>query len=310
MKNLLFGLATAALLVSNISFAAETAYPRADLLVEPAELAAAGDNATWVVLDARDAAAFRQGHVPGARWVDHAQWSKAFAEGQDAAEWSQRIGALGIAQDSRVVVYDASQSKDAARIWWILRYWGVGDVRLLNGGWTGWQAGAFPVEQAEPADQPAEFEATAAPQRLATQGSLLDALPAGALQIVDARSEGEYCGTSPLKNARAGAIPGAKHLEWADLIDAQTHRFKPSAELRQLFAAAGIDPQRPTATYCQSGGRASVMAFALELMGGQQVQNYYRSWAEWGNSPDTPVERPEPPQREPSQPERPPQPEQ
>jgi thiosulfate/3-mercaptopyruvate sulfurtransferase len=299
MTNPLIGLAMTALwLAGTVSLAADPTYPQAELLVEPAELAAAGDNSTWVVLDARAEAAYRQGHVPGARWVDHAQWSKTFAAGQDAADWSQRIGALGLSQDSRVVVYDASQFKDAARIWWILRYWGVNDVRLLNGGWTGWQAGAFPIEQAELAYQPTEFNAVAAAKRLATQGSLLNSLAPGSLQIVDARSEGEYCGTSALKNARAGAIPGAKHLEWADLVDAQTHRFKPAAELRQLFAAAGIDPQRPTATYCQSGGRASVMAFALELMGGKQVQNYYRSWAEWGNSPNTPVERPEPPQPE------------
>src|SRR5690606_32658180 len=109
-------------------------------------------------------------------------------------------GSLGIGQDSRIVVYDASQAKDAARIWWILRYWGVSDVRLLNGGWVGWQAGDFPVEQTEPVSEPATFAAVAAPDRLATQDSLLDALAVGSLQIVDARSEAEYCGTKPLKN--------------------------------------------------------------------------------------------------------------
>ncbi len=297
MRNPLIGLAMMALwLAGSISLAEETAYPRAELLVEPAELAAAGDQSDWIILDARDEAAYRQGHLPGARWVDHAGWAKAFTEGQDAAEWSQRIGALGIAKNSRVIVYDASQFRDAARIWWILRYWGSNDVRLLNGGWTGWQSGGFPVEQAEPASKPTDFAAVAATERLATRSSLLDALAAGSLQIVDARSSGEYCGTTPLRNARAGAIPGAKHLEWSDLVDEPTQRFKSPAELRRLLATAGINPQRPTATYCQSGGRASVMAFALELMGGDPVQNYYRSWSEWGNSPDTPVERPELPQ--------------
>ncbi len=285
----------AVVLVGSGSLAADEQYPRAELLVEPSELAAALDQQRLVVLDARDQAVYRQGHVPGARWVDHAQWAKAFTESQDAAAWSQRIGALGIGQDSRVVVYDASQAKDAARIWWILRYWGVSDVRLLNGGWVGWEAGDFPVEQTEPTSESAKFEAVAVPDRLATQASLLDALAAGSLQIVDARSEGEYCGTEPLKNTRGGSIPGAKHLEWADLVDEQTHRFKPPAELQRIFAVAGIEPQRPTATYCQSGGRASVMAFALELMGGGAVQNYYRSWAEWGNSQETPIQRPDAP---------------
>ena len=109
------------------------------------------------------------------------------------------------------------------------------------------------------------------------------------MQIVDARSEGEFCGTEPLKNKRAGAIPGAKHLEWSDLVDKGSQRFKPAGELRGLFRAAEIDPTAPSATHCQGGGRAAVMAFALELMGNSDVSNYYRSWGEWGNADDTPV---------------------
>ena len=92
-----------------------------------------------------------------------------------------------------------------------------------------------------------------------------------------------------LKNRRGGAVPGAKHLEWSDLIDKDTQRFKPAAELRNLFRDAKITLDRPTATYCQSGGRAAVMAFGLELMGAKDVSNYYRSWAEWGNADDTPA---------------------
>jgi thiosulfate/3-mercaptopyruvate sulfurtransferase len=90
---------------------------------------------------------------------------------------------------------------------------------------------------------------------------------------------------------RGGAIPGAKHLEWSDLLDKKTQRFKSPAALSRLFKQAGIDPKKPAVTYCQSGGRASVMAFALELMGAKGVQNYYPGWAEWGNAADTPVEK-------------------
>ena len=92
-----------------------------------------------------------------------------------------------------------------------------------------------------------------------------------------------------LTNKRAGSIPGAKQLEWIDLIDKETRRFKSAAELRKLFKQAGIVLNKPTATYCQSGGRASVMAFSLGLMGAKDVSNYYPSWNEWGNAGDTPV---------------------
>ena len=109
------------------------------------------------------------------------------------------------------------------------------------------------------------------------------------MQVVDARSEGEFCGIEKMNNKRGGSIPGAKHLEWIDLLDKDSQRFKPSGEIGKLFADAGIDLKEKTATHCQGGGRASVMAFGLELMGARDVSNYYKSWAEWGNADDTPI---------------------
>ena len=269
---------------------AEPAYPRPNLLIEPAALAKPEAAKAFVVLDARDAAKFKASHVPGARWVDHAAWAKAFGRGDDAAAWGTRIGGLGISGDTKVVVYDDNLTKDAARIWWQLRYWGVGDVRLLNGGWAGWHAGKFPVESGDvPAPAAVPFAPKAQGERLATKGQLLDALKGGKLQIVDARSEKEHCGLEKMTNTKAGAIPGAKPLEWSDLLDKESQRFKPAADLQKLFADAGIALDRPTATHCQSGGRAAVMAFGMELMGAKAVSNYYASWAEWGNAEDTPV---------------------
>ena len=101
-----------------------------------------------------------------------------------------------------------------------------------------------------------------------------------------------HCGVADTAK-RNGTIPGATHLDWTDLIDAKTKRYKTAEELSALFKAKGIDPAKPAVTYCQSGGRASVMAFALELMGGRPAANYYRSWSEWGNADDTPVVKPE-----------------
>jgi thiosulfate/3-mercaptopyruvate sulfurtransferase len=267
-------------------------YPRAELLVEPAELAKPKTAKDFLVLDARDKAKYEAGHIPGARWVNHADWANAFGEGTNADAWSKRIGNLGISADSRVVIYDEDYTKNASRIWWILRYWGVNDVRLLNGGWVGWKQGDFPVQKEAAEFASSDFKARSAPERLATKEALLKALKDGSFQILDTRSHGEHCGTDALKNRRAGAIPGAKHLEWIDLLNTETHRFKSAAELKKLFDAAGIQLDRPTATHCQSGGRAAVMAFGLELMGAKQVRNYYKSWSEWGNSEDTPIVQP------------------
>ena len=133
-----------------------------------------------------------------------------------------------------------------------------------------------------------------APQegRLATKEYLLKGLKSGDLgQVLDARSEKEHCGDDD-RARRSGTVPGAKHLEWVNLLDAKTGRFKSAAQITKLFESAGIHPKKPATTFCQSGGRASVVAFAYELMTGKPARNYYRSWAEWGNDDATPVEKP------------------
>jgi thiosulfate/3-mercaptopyruvate sulfurtransferase len=282
----------AALLCSLIttSLAAENKYARPELLLEPGELAKPEAAKRFVLLDARKEEAYDQEHIPSARWVDHGTWKSALGDGTDADGWSKRIGDLGIGADSRVVVYDDASNKDAARIWWILRYWGVRDVRLLNGGWKTWQAEGFPTEVKGPLPAKAvEFVAAPQKRRLVTKDQILVSLADHRLQIVDARSDDEFCGIDLKDSKRGGAIPGAKHLEWSDLIDPATDRFKTPEELRRLFDKAGIDLHKPTASHCNSGGRASVMAFGLELMGAKDARNYYPGWSEWGNSDDVPI---------------------
>ena len=150
--------------------AAEESYPQPDLLIEAAQLALPEIAKQYIVLDARSQQKYEQGHVPAARWVDHATWAKDFAAGTDAAGWSRKISALGLTLESRVVVYDDNQAKDAARIWWILKYWGVKDVRLLNGGWAGWTSGKHPLQTGRVnAATPTEFKAQADSRRLATK---------------------------------------------------------------------------------------------------------------------------------------------
>jgi thiosulfate/3-mercaptopyruvate sulfurtransferase len=268
-------------------------YARPNLLIEPAELARP-DARKLAILDTRSPALYRAGHVPGAVRVDAEAWARAFAAGRDRDAWARRIGGLGIDAATPVVVYGPARKPEAARVWWILRYWGVRDVRLLDGGWPAYAAAGGKVEKGEVAPKTVTARLKAQPERLATKEQLLGWLKGrSGPQVLDARSTGEYCGTTA-KAKRGGAIPGAKHLEWSDTLDPKTGKFKSAGELRKLFKEAGIDPSRPAVTYCQSGGRAALLAFVVELMGGTQVRNYYRSWSEWGNDPETPITRPKP----------------
>ncbi len=265
-------------------------YPRADLLIEAADLAKPETAKQYRILDTRGKSSYGEGHIPNALWVDATTWARTAKNLQDLAAWEKLIGGLGIDPDTRVVVYGDGLSS-TARVWWLLRYWGIRDVRLLNGGWKAWQQAGGRVSREIPEVPKKTVKLTPHPERLALKDQLIHSLKDHSLQIIDTRSTGEYCGQTKTAE-RNGAIPGAIHREWSDLVNPQTGRFKSPAELARLLRDSGIDARRPTVTYCQSGGRAAVMAFALELMGLKDVRNYYRSWSEWGNAPDTPIVKP------------------
>jgi thiosulfate/3-mercaptopyruvate sulfurtransferase len=277
---------TACLLVA---FAAEPAYAKPDLLVEAAELIKTP--AKFVLLDVRNKPAYDVGHIPGASRVDVDAWSKAMAGKDGEKEWGARLGALGVELDKPVVVYGWGKAVDPGRVWWMLCFWGIRDVRLLNGGYDAYlKAGGKPTK-ASPAPKATTPMVKRMMERLATKEQLLAELKSGKVgTLIDARMSREFFGTI-MSAKRNGAIPEAKNLEWVELINKEG-KFKSAAELAKLFKDADIDPTKPTTTYCQSGGRAAVMAFAVELMTGKPARNYYRSWAEWGNDDKTPIVTP------------------
>jgi thiosulfate/3-mercaptopyruvate sulfurtransferase len=278
-----------AVMFLSLSLGAEPqGYPRPELIIEPTAL---HERLTRVViLDARSQKAYDAGHITGAVRVDVPALSKAFNTEVDAEAWAKRLGDLGVDVNTPVVIYGDAWP-ESARLWWILRFWGIEHARLLNGGFAAWTAARLPVAT-EPT-MPTRVAGRVAPtNRLATREQVLEVLKDKSSQLMDARSSAEYCGDAGSAKHR-GAIPGAVNLEWNQFIDAKTGKLKSAEEISEVLQKSGIDPAKPIVTYCQSGGRASMAAFVLELMGGDKVRNYYRSWAEWGNTDDTPVMKPE-----------------
>ena len=192
----------------------------------------------FVVLDVRGQKEYDQGHVPEARRVDPGTWAKAFGDGTDADGWSKRIGDLGIDADSRVIVYDDAKSKDAARVWWILRYWGVEDVRILNGGWSAWIANKSPIQMETPGPvkvaelRPVQCR-TLRRQEVRFEGS----------RWRFAASRGCSVRERVLRHREdveaSRCDPRREHLEWSDLIDPETARFKTPEELGRTVAERG-----------------------------------------------------------------------
>jgi thiosulfate/3-mercaptopyruvate sulfurtransferase len=263
-------------------------YPAPDLLIEAAELVKPAVAARFRVLDTRARSQYLAGHIPGALWIDHAAWARAFAAEPDRQLWQQLVGDLGIKHSTPLVVYDDGRAGNAAHVWWVLRYWGCEDVRLLNAGWKAWKAEGASTERALPAFKAQRLKLRPIEFRLARKDQVLELLQDRDEQLIDARSATELSG-GVTTAGRKGPIPSSRHLDSSALVDPETGRFKSAEDLTKLFAAAGIDPERPAVISCQSGDRAALMVFSLELMGARNVRNYYQGSAEGGNANDTPV---------------------
>jgi thiosulfate/3-mercaptopyruvate sulfurtransferase len=242
------------------------------------------------LLDARPRDQYRKSHIPGAVWIDtKAVEELAARKGAltDRALWESWIEPLGIGRNTQVIVYDSRRQLDAARLWWLLRYVGVDQVALLNGGFPLWEKEARPVTSDVRKVRPQSFKVEFRSDRIATREDVRDASKKGTSRVIDARSEAEHTGAEK-RSKRAGRVPAACHLEWSQLVDADG-RFLDEAALRAKLAKAGVRPGEPVITHCQSGGRASVDAFVFERLG-FSTRNYYLGWSDWGNADDTPVE--------------------
>jgi thiosulfate/3-mercaptopyruvate sulfurtransferase len=265
------------------------------LLIEAAELKRLLDerSANLVVLDVRSEASYQKGHVPGAVRVDGEKLGElARSPGNVTNEglWAETVGKLGITEDTTVVIY-GEPLPAAARVFWILRYLGVEDVRLLNGGLRAWVQRGFPLSQEASQPRPAQFRPRFRKDLVATLEQVAGALQQAEkkVQLLDVRSLAEFRGQE-VRGPRGGHIPGARHCEWVEFLDKEG-RFRSPEELRAIFKKLGLNPQERTVVYCHSGGRAAVGAIALELAGYSSVANYLGSWGEWSTGPDLPAEK-------------------
>ncbi|MEO2091936.1 MAG: rhodanese-like domain-containing protein [Gemmataceae bacterium] len=253
-------------------------YAKPELLVEPADTKVD----RFTILDTRTRDKYAVGHIPGAVHVAVSPWAKAVNDGKaDVAFWSKELAKLGVTPKKPVLVY-SDDLRDAARGWWLLKQAGVPDARLLNGGWDAYTAAKLEVSKTAGHPKPAEpFDWKPEP-RLAVMAEVVKFAAVREVCVVDARDATEVAD---------GKVPGAKVLEWTELIDDKTMRFKPAGDLVKLFDESKIDLGKPCVTYCQGGGRAAVMAFGLELMGAKDVRNYHKSWGEYGADKTTPDEK-------------------
>ena len=254
-------------------------------------------DATWHMPgDERDAyQQYREAHIPGAVFFDINEICDLDSPLPhmlpSPEKMSSRMRKLGIGDGNRVVVYDNSDVRSAARVWYMLKTFGLWDVAVLDGGFQKWKTERRKIEDIPPIPRMRHFTARFNTTRVRDLDHMMGNLDHGREQVVDARPPGRFAGTDPEPRAdmKCGAIPGSCNVFFKDLLNAEDGTFKSPDDVRAIFEAAGLDLKKPIVTSCGSGITASVLLLGLYLIGHQEIALYDGSWSEWGSHPDTPV---------------------
>ena len=273
-------------------------------VVTPAWLAAHLADPGLAILDGswhlppenRDAAAeFAQRHIPGAQFFDINTIADT-ATGlphmlpQDD-QFADAVGAMGIGNATRVVVYDAKGLFSAARVWWTFRVMGHDQVAVLDGGFPAWLAasGATETGPARPRVRHS-FTVRRNAGMVRSMSDVRGLIGSASTQLVDARPAARFTGAQPepRPGLTQGHMPGARNVPFTELLNPDG-TLKSELDLRAALAAAGVDAAKPVVASCGSGVTASMVALALALLGRNDTAVYDGSWAEWGRDPGNPV---------------------
>jgi thiosulfate/3-mercaptopyruvate sulfurtransferase len=233
-------------------------------------------------------------HIPGAVFFDieeHSDRSSPLPHMLPAPEvFSRSLSALGIGDEMDIIIYEQEGVFSAPRAWWMLKSFGARNVYLLDGGLRGWIAAGLPTESGDVHRAAASFHATL-DQDAVKDFSQMRRLIAAQGQILDARSAGRFAGSlpEPRPGISSGHMPGATSIPFTELVE--EGRLRSDEELRQIFAAKGVDLKQPITTTCGSGVTAAVIALGLEVAGAKQVSLYDGSWAEYGAHPEAVIEK-------------------
>ena len=278
---------------------------KTDLLIDCAELAGNLRAADVRVIDCRfellDPGAGRrrydEGHIPGAVFADlDRDLAAPVTAGTgrhplpDASTLGRTFGRLGITNSSRVVVYDQDNGALASRCWWLLRWLGHDDARVLDGGFSAWRSLKLPIEAGAPERAAGEFMPAPRDELVLETHEIAAAGPdCAALQLVDARDSGRFAGRHEPIDPVAGHIPGAINLPFPASLDV-AGAWRGPAELRELWRdALGDGFGRPWSTMCGSGVTACHLVLSGLMAGLPEPRVYVGSWSEWITDASRPV---------------------
>ncbi len=247
-----------------------------------------------------DTSAYEKGHLPGAvgwNWRNDLQ-AKPARDLAPKEQLEQLLSRSGIGPETTVILYGDNNNWFAAYAYWTLKYYGLDNVKLINGGRVKLEAEGrqFTTDVPSPAGASLKFSGGTNEAIRAYRDDVAERI--GKAGLVDVRSPGEYSGellapeNLPQEGAqRGGHIPTAKNIPWAKAVK-EDGTFKDVAELKELYGAQGISGDRETIAYCRIGERSAHTWFVLtEILGYENVRNYDGSWTEWGSLIKAPIEK-------------------
>jgi len=239
------------------------------------------------------AADYEAGHIPGAVFMDLENLVDPASPLPNmlpsAEKFASRMQSLGLGDGSRIILYDNSPWKTAARAWWMLGLFGAHDVAILDGGLEKWKAEGRDLATGKETLRHRHFTVWKDEGGVRTLDQMKTNAESGAEQVLDARSAARFTGAEPDPRpaTHAGHIPGSKNLPYGELFNPDG-TWKRGADLQAAFDTAGIDLAQPLVTTCGSGITAAVLLFGATLLGARDVGLYDGSWSEWGADASTP----------------------
>ena len=258
--------------------------------LKPAE---PGDDAPYRVVPGR--AEYDAEHIPGAVFLDIQGTisdpdTRLKFMAPSAERFADAMGALGIGDDSRVVLYSAGSIMWATRVWWMLRAFGFDRAAVLDGGWEKWKAEGRPVSSAPGRYPPARFSAKPRSGQFVDSEFVLSRLDDAEAVMVNALAPEFHHGEGPSRYGRPGRIPGSVNVPAATLLDPSNGAFVPLDEAKRLHENAGITPDRHVVAYCGGGISATVGLFLLHQLGYRDLTLYDGSLGDWAQDADLPIE--------------------